>query len=130
VGYKELKLRVSVKLKLNILKMSVGIVIVAKLNAHTKTRVNPRITDAIRRNIQPNIPCEGAVSTDEVAEARILLPSSVTWETVSLSVTSLERFSIVSSIVVKRQTAVLFASKVLQDLVRIVGLAIGSLNVG
>lgn len=77
-GYKELKLRVKVKLKLNILKMSVGIVIVAKLNAHTKTRVNPTITDAIRRNIQPNMPCEGAASVDEVAEVRILLASSVT----------------------------------------------------
>lgn len=118
------------KLKLSILKMSVGIVIVAKLNAHTKIRVTPRITDAIRRNIQPNIPCEGAASMDEGADVRILFPSSLTLEIVLFSITRLERFSIFSAIVLQSLIAdsCLFAFNVSWDLVRVVCLAIGSLN--
>jgi hypothetical protein len=76
-------------------------VMVAKLKAHTKRRVTPRITDAIRWNIQPNIPCEGAASTDGVVAVRILFPRLLTLETVVFSVISVERFSIVSSIVLK-----------------------------
>jgi hypothetical protein len=47
-SYSEEKLRVRVKLTLRILKMSVGIVIVAKLNAQTKIRVTPRMMEPIR----------------------------------------------------------------------------------
>ena len=89
------------KLKLNILKMRVGIVMVAKLKAHTKRRVTPRIKDAIRWNIQPNIPCDGAASTDGVVDVRILFPTLLTLETVVFSVIRAERFSIVSFIVLK-----------------------------
>jgi hypothetical protein len=50
-------LSVRVKLTLRILNIKVGMVIVAKLNAHTKRRVTPNITLPIRYNIQPIIPC-------------------------------------------------------------------------
>jgi len=56
--YRELKLSVSVKLTLRILNISVGMVIVAKLNVQTNIRVTPNIKEAIRDNIQPMIPCE------------------------------------------------------------------------
>lgn len=74
--YSEEKLRVRVKLTLRILKMSVGMVMVAKLSAQTKTRVTPKITDPIRYNIQPTIPGElagvMAVVAGEVEEVRTL----------------------------------------------------------
>jgi len=47
-SYNEEKLRVRVKLKLRILNMSVGIVMVAKLNAQTKIRVTPKMIEPIR----------------------------------------------------------------------------------
>jgi hypothetical protein len=51
-------LRVRVKLTLKILKIRVGIVIVAKLNSQTKTRVTQTIKAAVKWNIQPRRPCE------------------------------------------------------------------------
>ena len=54
--YKDEKLRVSVKLMLSTLKMSVGTVIVAKLSTHSDSRDAARITEAMRYNIQPNSP--------------------------------------------------------------------------
>ena len=61
-------------LKLNILKMRVGIVIVAKLKRDTKIRVTARIIEAIRYNIQPIIPREEPPSTDEDAAEVSILP--------------------------------------------------------
>ena len=61
-------------LKLNILKIKVGIVIVAKLKRDTKIRVIARIIEAIRYNIQPIIPREEPPSTDEEAAEVSILP--------------------------------------------------------
>ena len=57
------------KLTLRILNISVGIVIVVKLNAQTNIRVTPTIKEVMRYKIQPKIPCEvpAASWTDEVA---------------------------------------------------------------
>jgi hypothetical protein len=62
-----------VKLTLRILNISVGIVIVAKLNAQTKIRVAPKMIEAISVNIRSTMPCprsgrRGAVvPSEEVA---------------------------------------------------------------
>ena len=55
--------------------MSVGMVMVAKLSAQTKTRVTPKITEPIRYNIQPIMPGELAgvmAVAGEVEEVRTL----------------------------------------------------------
>jgi hypothetical protein len=77
--YREEKLRVRVKLTLRILKMRVGIVIVAKDNAHTNIRVTPNIIEAMKYNIQPIIPCEagGGVWLMMMGAAEVRTPLTI-----------------------------------------------------
>lgn len=79
--------------------MSVGIVIVAKLSAHTNTHVIRSIKDAMNHKIQPITPCEGAASTGEVGLARTVLTKLLMFWRVIFSATAGDRLSIVSAIV-------------------------------
>jgi hypothetical protein len=89
---------------LKILKMRVGMVIVAKLRAHTNIRVTKRIREAIKWNIQPMTPCEEGVSTGDIAGERMLLMLFMLvlkLERVMFSAMAEERVSVESSILVE-----------------------------